>query len=255
MRLVILFVVAVFFIPAAWAFNFQTHSAICQIAYEQLTPKAQQRIDALIKKTPYDSFAKACPWPDSIRKEKIHKASKYWHYMNLPRSAKTVTEKDCGKNGCVLSAIPLMQKRLAKNPDNDWQSLLFLSHFVADLHQPLHISYADDLGGNKLHLQQKNKAITMHQLWDNGLLSHRKYEKQAEIWLKEMTAAKKAQWQQGTPLVWAQESFAITQDAYRLIPPSHKVDEKYKEYFAPILAVQAQKASVRLAMMLNSIYN
>jgi hypothetical protein len=166
-----------------------------------------------------------------------------------------VTEKDCCKNGCVLSAIPLMQKRLAKNPDNDREALLFLSHFVADLHQPLHISYADDLGGNKLHLQQKNKAITMHQLWDNGLMTKRKYDKQSKIWREEITSAQKVLWAKGTPLMWAQESFAITQDAYRLLPPSKKIGDKYREHFSPIVDMQARKASIRLAMLLNSIYN
>lgn len=255
MRYFIGFIFLFFIIPSSLAFNFQTHSAICQVAYEQLDKNAQGRIDALIKKSPFSSFAEACPWPDKIRQEKAHKHSKYWHYMNLPRSATTVSEKDCGKNGCVLSAVPMMQKRLAKNPDNDWQALLFLSHFVADLHQPLHISYADDLGGNKLHLQHKGKAISMHQLWDNGLMTKRKYPKQSEIWRKEITSAQKMQWAQGTPLSWAQESFVITQDAYRLLPPSHKIGDKYKEHFTPLVDTQAKKASVRLAMMLKSIYN
>jgi hypothetical protein len=50
-------------------------------------------------------------------------------------------------------------------------SVLFLDHWLGDIYQPLHISFADDLGGNSLifsHLATKCKNL--HWYWDECIL-------------------------------------------------------------------------------------
>lgn len=250
--LVLLLGIAV--VPSARAFNFQSHSVICQLAYEQLTKKTQQRIDAVMKKSPFGHYAEACPWPDKIRQQAEFRQTKTWHYINVPRGAEKVRWADCSKKGCLLSAIEQMQARLAKQPNNDWQALLFLSHFVGDLHQPMHVSYADDFGGNKVHLQQGKKATNLHQVWDSGLLSRKAWRKQSEQWLPEISPQDQRNWRQGQTLDWAQESYQLTQDAYRLLPASKKIGKEYRAFFAPKLELRVKQASVRLAMLLEQIY-
>lgn len=233
------------------AFNSQNHSVICQMAYEQLSLEVQQKIESLIVKSPFKSFAEGCSWPDKIRSQAIFKHTKPWHYINVPRTATEVKQEDCGNKGCILSAITLMQQRLKNNPDNDWQALLFLSHFVGDIHQPLHVSFADDLGGNTTTIKVRKRSTNMHTLWDGALLKRQKWTDRSQRLLKEITPQQKQQWQTDNVLVWASESLQLTGDAYRLLPPSKKVDDKYLEFFAPKLEEQMQKASVRLALLLD----
>lgn len=236
------------------AFNFHNHRVICQMAYEQVSPAVQKKIDHLVSQSPFNSFANACPWPDQIRQQPQHKHTKTWHYVNVPRTAKKVSLKDCPSNGCVLSAIPLMLERMRKNQHTDWQSLLFLSHFVGDLHQPLHVSFADDWGGNGTKVTFRKKNTNLHAIWDGAFLKRQKWPVQSERLLHEITPQQARQWRKGSIENWATESLTMTHDAYRLLPPSNKVGNKYVEFFRPKLEQQMQKASVRLALLLEEIY-
>lgn len=247
-------VIALLFVASgSQAFNFQNHSIICQMAYEQLSAPAQQKVDVLIAKSPFKSFAEACPWPDKIRSQAIYKHTKTWHYINVPRDTQQVKMEHCDAKGCVVSAIALKQQKLKKNTANDWQSLLFLSHFVGDLHQPLHVSFADDWGGNGTTITVGKNKTNMHSYWDGALLKRQPWRQYSAQLLASITDEQKQLWRQGDLTDWATESLRITHDAYRLLPPSNKINDKYRDYFIPKLELQMQKASVRLAKMLNDL--
>lgn len=239
---------------SSWAFNFNNHRVICQMAYEQLTPATRLQVDALIKKSPFNNFAEACPWPDSIRNQAEFRHTKAWHYVNVPRSVTEVKVEHCPAQGCLLSAINNMQQRIASNPNNDWQALLFLSHFIGDLHQPLHVSFADDYGGNNHKVTLRKRSTNLHTLWDGEMLKRQPWPVVSERLFGEITIEQHQQWRQGDIYRWATESLNLTHDAYRLLPPSNKASDKYLQFFAPKLEQQLQKASVRLAMLLERSY-
>lgn len=249
----LIMLISLLWLQSALAFNAQNHRVICQMAYQQVSPQAQQAIDNVVAKTRYQSFAEACPWPDQIRRQSQYKHTKYWHYINVPRSADQVRRTDCPARGCVFTGIEQAQTRLQKNK-NDWQALLFLGHFIADLHQPLHVSYADDRGGNRVRVKVRGKGTNLHALWDGGLIKRRSWRKHSEALLQTFSKEDATQWRQGTMEAWASESLLITQDAYRLLPPSGKIPSSYVRIFAPKLEQQMQKASVRLARALQEVY-
>lgn len=253
MRYFVILMICVWFSPAQ-AFNFQSHRLICQMAYDQLSSGAQQRVDALIAQSPYSSFAEACPWPDSIRQEKSYKHTSKWHYINVARGAKQVQSSDCPAVGCLLSALSQQQQKLTRSPNQDWQALLFVSHLLADLHQPMHVSYADDLGGNKTQVTKGKRSTNLHALWDGYFLKRIQVPTMSAKLNAAITPAQRLQWQQGNFRDWANESLQLTRDAYRLIPPSHKINDKYIQFFAPKLEERMQQASVRLAILLEEIY-
>ena len=48
-----------------------------------------------------------------------------------------------------------------------------MGHFVGDIHQPMHVGYPEDLGGNRHFLTFKNgKKTNMHKLWDGQIIEH-----------------------------------------------------------------------------------
>jgi S1/P1 Nuclease len=66
-------------------------------------------------------------------------------------------------------------------------SLKFLTHFVGDIHQPLHVSRKTDIGGNKIEvnfdpllqnhdeillneLKSTKKSWSLHSVWDDGII-------------------------------------------------------------------------------------
>ena len=81
--------------------------------------------------------------------------------------------RDCQDDFCVSGAIlnytqQLMTADQQKNPDNEYHdydaeerkiALMFVTHFIGDIHQPLHVSKTSDRGGNTLKVHLKNWTV------------------------------------------------------------------------------------------------
>ena len=120
---------------------------------------------------------------------------------------------------CVVSAILNDMRDLALSEDVTDQIRLLksLGHWVGDIHQPLHVSFEDDRGGNSI-------AVTgvcwesLHVVWDTCIIEQRiglDYSQVAEQLRSEITDEDRARWipqEIGVESVvgWANETFAIT---------------------------------------------
>lgn len=238
------------------AFEFSGHAQVCEMAYQLVTPKTRHWIDQQVKAGGEKSFAHACSWADEVRDERKFRHTKPWHYINVPRTATSVHADDCGNKGCVVQAINDMQQRLSKNKD-DWQALFFLAHFMADVHQPMHVSFADDRGGNKAAVRFKGDKTNLHQLWDGDLLGKFSYKKQSTLALGQISAQQRHDWSAARPLDVANESFTITREIYRHYQQAAQkpvvIDDAYIRQFRPQLQQRLQQAAVRLAEALNGV--
>ena len=92
--------------------------------------------------------------------------------MNLPRDSAGLNSDQCPlAQQCVLTAILSDQKILASRSATDANRLLALKslgHWVGDIHQPLHVSFLDDRGGNSISVS--GCARNLHAVWDNCLV-------------------------------------------------------------------------------------
>ena len=208
------------------------HKIVCQLAFEHLSPTKQNQITTLLSTIPkkhqalinsYNylnknqaiSFATACTWADAVKRTGNFKAYNRWHYMNVPRTQTTIKTAHCSEN-CLPQAILQHQQVLAKGKNKShWQqaqALLFLGHWLGDIHQPLHISFNDDLGGNKTTLSKnKTKCNNLHRYWDECILSRGKHSKKK--WLTLLRAKwqqhSQPRWQKEQVWQWADESFQL----------------------------------------------
>ncbi len=153
----------------ALGFGAAGHHAVCDIAYRDLTPEVRVRVDEILQAEGDDrffSFGAACGWPDSHNIfGPIIRMYARDHYINVPRDAGEVSkcfDRDGETDRCLLTAIPKMIRvlqgrdlerlgqREAGYPLGKTEALRFLGHWLGDIHQPLHVSYADDRGGNSV---------------------------------------------------------------------------------------------------------
>lgn len=255
MRILLLLLLALYSQQAV-AFGQTGHKMICELAYQISQPQTQTKIDNLVKTSGLQSFAAACVWPDTVRDNDSFKWSAPLHYVNFARNKTTVTSNDCSKHGCVLSAIADMQQRLQQD-NNDWQALLFLAHFIADLHQPLHVNYADDLGGNKTEIYFYQEATNLHSVWDSRILAKLGYNNpaQQQLLLQAISSKQAYQWQQGSLLDWANESAALTIDIYAHYQPKMQLGGAYIKLYQGPLETRLQQATVRLALILDQAFS
>jgi hypothetical protein len=103
----------------------------------------------MIRRDPdFDTFAEACSWPDRPRRRAVE------HYVNLPRDAEGFTNDPCPlADECVVSAIEKDLAMLSSSSATEQErleALKYLGHWVGDVHEPLHVSFEDDRGGNNV---------------------------------------------------------------------------------------------------------
>ena len=126
----------------------RAHTMVCDKAYELLSPSALEIVDLLIEE--HGSFGRSCLWADWIKAED-RTDTRNWHYINLPDSEQNIYTATCPKNGCLISSFHEQIEILKAESTSVIQkqeALWFIGHFVGDIHQPMHVGYPEDRGGN-----------------------------------------------------------------------------------------------------------
>lgn len=245
-------------ISVVWGYGDHGHRAFCDAAYQLAQPATQQHIDELVAKHPeYENFGTLCHWADDIKSQPQWDWAKPHHYVNFPRHAAKVSPEDCPlEGGCVLSAIMHHYHVLQHNPD-DWAALAFLAHFMGDLHQPMHVSFADDLGGNRAHLMYYDEPTNLHILWDIHMLLRRGYDdvpaKVTELTVT-LTPLAPLALSADDVLAWANESAAITRRIYSQFRDGQALGDAYTAQWGPILEQRMQQGAQRLAAVLDQLF-
>src|SRR5690606_8782647 len=114
------------------------------------------------------SLAEAGTWADRIRGDERYNWAAPLHYINLPVTWQTYEpSRDCPSQGCILKAIETYRAQLADKTLSDREraeALLFLVHFVEDIHQPMHTGLRDDRGGNDVKVSFYGFETNLHAL-------------------------------------------------------------------------------------------
>ena len=163
-----------------WAWGREGHRIIGSIAEQRLAatnPEALKAIRKLIG--PHRSLADLSACADDIRDYARRRTSSLssdcliderdiarysntesWHFINLP----TVSR------GSITSRIDFFTEQLGSNRVTNRTravALMFLTHLVGDVHQPLHaISRNGDKGGNSVFVRIGRRVMTLHSAWD-----------------------------------------------------------------------------------------
>jgi hypothetical protein len=253
-----LIIVPVCFILVSWGVT--GHRAIGKIAENHLTPKAKAAVQDLLGT---ESMADVSTWADQIRMKEEFKYTTPWHYINLPLGLSYSEFKQKVENMTednVYSAV-LKQEKLLTDKDTPREkkieALKYIVHFVGDLHQPMHISRAEDQGGNKIQLNYDDKGTNLHSLWDTRLIEHQglNYEQLAAKY-GDVPAEQAKEWQHAPLITWMWESYQISSKLYAEVDQmkDRKIDSTYYAQHIPVIDVRIQQAGLRLAGMLNNIF-
>ncbi|CAO2209130.1 unnamed protein product [Urochloa humidicola] len=163
--------------PRADAWGKEGHIMVCKIAEKYLSEKAAAAVQALLPESAGGELSTMCPWADQVRWH-YHWSSPL-HYANTPEVCNFKYSRDChnsrGQKGmCVVGAINNYTEQLysygKKTSYNLTESLMFLAHFVGDVHQPLHVGYAEDEGGNTIIVHWYRRKTNLHHVWDVSII-------------------------------------------------------------------------------------
>jgi hypothetical protein len=251
------FLALIFPVSPAFPWGDKGHEIVAHIAEARLAPEARKRIQEILP--PESSLADAATWPDRIGAQIAD-----WnplHYVNFPKPAATYErERDCREGNCVVEALAWYLRVLAAEdaPKNVRRiALRFVAHLVGDIHQPLHAGHAEDRGGNDIIVTFQGTTTNLHRLWDVDLLeTDGASSAQMATRLNDgIRPAELAAWQAGSGSRWAEESVALARShAYR-VPESGEITEGYAKAAMPVIERRLAQASVRLAWILNGLFN
>lgn len=245
-----------------FAWGYDGHRIIAEIAEQFLEPQTVQRVRELLALENVATLADVSTWADEIRTQRPETAP--WHYVNIPISASTIdvgydVARDCPHNDCVVAKIEYFEGVLADGQAAERQrleALKFLVHFVGDIHQPLHVSNNSDRGGNGVAVTFRGNLTNLHAVWDTGILTPalpadaRTY---ALTLAREITPDKRESWSRGGPAAWANEGYEIAARViYGKLPHGGVLPDSYEAEALPIVNEQLERAGVRLAMVLNN---
>jgi len=228
----------------------QGHRVVGFIAESHLQPKVKKLI---LEKFNINSLADVATWADVIRKER--EEEKPWHYTNIEDGQWTYNAaRDCPDGSCVTEQIPKFSGILADSSVPLQQrkaALKYLVHFVGDVHQPLHLGNKKDRGGGTIRFHYKGKKVSLHYLWDGGLVDWRGSLLEYATSLNErVIESEVSEWSLSTVSDWANESRRLALNS------AYKVENLSKPYIArsrEIIELRLTQAGVRLAHLLNTI--
>lgn len=239
---------------SARAWGWDGHRIVCALAWDELSPPVRGKVSDILGAPGKDAFAESCLWADDVIP--YRKETAPWHYINVPKGATTVDlARDCkAPNSCVAEQISIHAARLRSPSALD--DLRFTAHFVGDINQPLHVTYAEDRGGNQIKGTFNGLDTNLHAVWDYNMLdsTHRTWAEIAADLHGRITDAQRRDWAGGAPLDWANESLAITLSApvgYHAYDPQFALGDDYAKTNLPTVYQQLEKAGVRLARVLN----
>ncbi|MEQ1549285.1 MAG: S1/P1 nuclease [Chakrabartia sp.] len=274
----IAFLIAITFCTPAlgwWDFG---HKTTATIAWEHVKPQTRAAIIELLRHEravetptcPLKSLEDASYWPDCIKGLGARFDYAFsWHYQNVDVCKPFDLKAACKDGHCVSRQIDRNVKLLG---DKDVPArerlvaLAFLSHFVGDLHMPLHAGDRTDRGGNdvKAAYGMVEGRINLHLLWD-GYLAERAITSPPsgpQGIAEGLTEQKRDQLSAGTTEDWSRESWALAKDvAYAtaldgdpcgIVPARAQIDNEKIERLVPEVRGQMLKGGLRLARLLDA---
>lgn len=224
---------------------------------------AQAHISTTISRKLANNFninllADIAPWADKVKK---HRSQRPWHYTNIERGKRIYRQKrDCPDRQCVTEKIKDFVKILREKNHSTKirrEALAYLVHFVADIHQPLHLGNRDDRGGNEIMVRVHGEPTNLHALWDYGLIPAKETNlaQYARRLSCTVTSGDRFSLARLPVDAWTNESRALAlQYAYPVeFSKDRELTPRYIRSGRKIVERQLCRAGIRLAVLLNGI--
>lgn len=251
------------------------HEAVATIAMASVKPQTRARIERLLARSdlletptcPARTIEQASVWADCVKTLKDRYSYAYnWHYQNIDVCRPFDLKANCPDGNCVARQIERDVRLLADRSQPmrvRVEALVFLVHFMGDLHQPLHAGDRHDRGGNDMKADYGFRPNSnLHSIWD-GLLADRAISTPPGGpmgILSTIPVVDRPAEAAGTVEDWSRESWQVAHDAYAAllgdacapVPATRPVlDNGRIVALIPVLRHQVARGGLRLARLLD----
>ncbi|GLT91822.1 hypothetical protein SLE2022_096930 [Rubroshorea leprosula] len=267
--------------PRVYGWSKDGHLITCRIAQSRLSQTAADAVQQLLPESAGNDLGSECSWADNVRFR--YRWSAPLHFINTPELCSYQYSRDCkdldGEKGrCVAAAIKNYTTQLlsyntaaSATEYNLTEALLFLSHFMGDIHQPLHVGFAADKGGNTIDVHWYTRKQVLHHVWDYNIIEtaeERFYDSNVDELIDAIQQNITSEWadqvkiwetcsqnQTACPDKYASEGIKAACDwAYKGVDEGSTLEDDYFLSRLPIVSWRLAQGGVRLAATLNRIF-
>ena len=256
MRKLFYFVCIVLFISTplhSFAWGKKGHQIVGEIAEHFLDDSTKQRVQRYLGNL---DFQEAATWMDDVRSNEYYDYMRTWHYVNMEKGQNFSQAAARNAVSIIHAAITELRNKNNLPKDKIKTDLLLIFHLMGDIHQPMHIGYASDRGGNSVNVSYMFKPYktNLHSVWDTEIIESEKITADTCIQLyANLTQAELNKINSTSELEWMRESRRYLTDAYEF--KNDFLDTNYIAKNKSIIENRLLVAGIRLANVLKVLFN
>lgn len=242
--------------PSAFAWGQKGHDVTAYIAEQHLTPATCAAVDSLLEGKSMVYWAN---WLDNASHTRPYAYTKTWHYKNID-AGERYEEAQANPAGDAVLAIKAQLETLQdphKSYEDKQLAMKILVHVVGDIHQPMHMGHATDLGGNRVKVKFFGRDNNLHSVWDSNIVDsgHKWSFTEWQMMLDRATPRQQQDIIAGTIDDWAKQSAAIAAQIYEETPEGTNLSYDEVARWTPVIESQLLNGGLRLAHLLNTLFD
>lgn len=245
------------------------HEIVGRLAQSALDSTVRTRALRMLDSDPkcpaspaHRNFAQVAVLPDEFRNPEGGEVTREWHFVNIDIDDIAYDEaRDCPSGDCVNRRIEHLAEVLADRTRSKCErkdALIYLIHFVGDVHQPFHCGFGHlpdgtpDRGGNGVIVRIGNHGqdTNLHSVWDTTFIDLARTENQ---WVKhlrnDVIPSVEASDVEAPVTEWVKESHDVTRDMH--VATGTTLDDDYVDKATDIIEKRLALAALRLARLID----
>ena len=249
-RIIILVIVLTTFQSTTlFAWGKKGHSLVAEVAFNHLDPTTRKVLTEYLDGM---SIQDAANWMDDIKGDKTYDYLRKQHYINAERGQKIAVDNGENIIGLLTKTIEELKNYKTLSKPEVKIKLCILFHLIGDLHQPLHVGYGEDKGGNNYQINFYGRGTNLHSFYDSGIIEYKNLTLPQCLKAKAYTKDELAQIEKIDVVEWANQSRSFLPIIYKTY--GAKINDTYVDTNIIIIQEQIQRAGIRLASVLKEIF-
>ncbi len=227
------------------------HHIIVEVAKNYVSKNVQDSVSKYLGDMTWES---ASTWMDELRSDSQYDYMKKWHYINIEKGNQYDPTIENGDNVAKQLGIAIsnLKNRSKMTKDEITLNIKVLFHLMGDLHQPMHVGYGSDRGGNDVKVTYKGKIFSLHRIWDTDIIiSKNNSEEEILSSLPKTSKRQVRKMVKGDIIQWLDQTRKILDVAYVYTDP---LNDEYINKNYPIVQNQLIRGGVRLGKVLNEVF-
>lgn len=226
------------------------HELVAEIAFHFMDDSTKKIVKDFLGNL---SIEEAANWMDNEKSNDFYNYMRTWHYVNVEKGETYKATKERDIITVLHSAIQELKNYKNLSKKDVKRDLLLIFHLIGDLHQPLHVGYGVDRGGNSIEVTGPVVSGNLHVIWDSEIIDNRGITLDSCLKLyPTLDADAVKQIQKINVLTWMNDSRSLLDTVYNF--QNSFLSKEYVDHNVSVIEKQLLLGGLRLASILNDAF-